>query len=271
MWAKDDGRLVRNGPAADPGHNQADLQVLGCTVSRMLRSFLLAYPFMAVYVLLVVPVFIPVTWVSGSIRPIYWMARLGVRIALLLAGVRLRLIHGERARSHPCCVFVANHVSNIEAPALFQVLPRISVIMKDSLGRIPLLGYAMRIGGFVRVDRKARDSRKRALEEAVQTLRSGISMLVFPEGTRNPTGTLLPFRPGPFQMAIEASVPVVPITVHGAAALMPRGARFVRRGEVALWFHEPVATGHLNFQDRIGLMKRVRQLMQSALDSQPTS
>lgn len=239
----------------------------------MLRSYLLAYPFLAAYVAVVVPVFVPFTWITRSIGPIYWMARQGCRAALRLAGVRVRLLHGDRAQVHPCCVFVANHVSNIEAPALFQALPRISVVMKESLGRIPLLGYAMRMGGFICVDRTARDSRRRALEQAVQTLQSGISMLVFPEGTRNPTGRLLPFRPGPFQMAIEAGVPVVPVTVHGAAALMPKGATYMRPGELALWFHDPISTAALQPDDRLELMKTVRDTMQAALEdaAQPGS
>ena len=235
----------------------------------MLRSYLLAYPFLIAYVAAVVPVFVPLTWMTGSIGPIYWMARQGCRVALRLAGVKVRLLHGDRARVHPCCVFVANHVSNIEAPALFQVLPRISVVIKESLCRIPLLGYAMRMGGFICVDRTARDSRKHALEEAVRTLQSGISMLVFPEGTRNPTGKLLPFRPGPFQMAIDAGVPVVPITVHGAAALMPKGATYMRPGELALWFHDPISTEALQPDDRLELMKRVRETMRAALEDAP--
>lgn len=233
----------------------------------MWRSVLLAYPFAAVYVALVVPVFVPVTWLTGSIRPIYWMARQGCRLVLRLAGVRVRGVHAEHAAAHPCCVFVANHVSNVEPPALFLLLPRVAVIIKDSLGRIPLLGYAMRLGGFICVDRGARDSRKEALAAAVRTLRSGISMLVFPEGTRNPSASLLPFRPGPFQMAIEAGVPVVPVTVHGAAALMPKGAAVVRPGSVAVVFHPPIPTRGMRADDRIGLMAQARAVMQAALDA----
>ena len=233
----------------------------------MLRSYLLMYPFLAAYVLFVVPVFVPVTWLTGSIRPIYWMARQGCRIAFFIAGVRLDVRDREIARQHPRCVFVANHVSNIEAPALFLVLPRIAVIMKESLARIPLLGYAMRLGGFIAVDRKSRDSRRRALEQAVKTLRSGVAMLVFPEGTRNPTSRLLPFRPGPFQLAIEAGVSVVPITVHGAARLMPRGSTYLRPGELTIRFHSPEPTAGLAPDGRLHLMRRVRARMQSALDS----
>lgn len=232
----------------------------------MLRSYLLTYPFLLLYVAAVVPIFVPLTWITGSIRPIYWMARQGCRIAFVLAGVRVSVERPDRAFAHPCCVFVSNHPSNVEAPALFRVLPRISVIMKESLGRIPLLGYAMRMGGFICVDRGARSSRKRALAQAVETLRGGVSMLVFPEGTRNAATQLLPFRPGPFQMAIEAGVPVVPITVHGAARLMPRGTPFMRSGSVTVRFHEPVPTQELTPGDRLSLMREVREAMQAALD-----
>ena len=235
----------------------------------MWRSYLLTYPFLALYVLLVVPTFVPLTWVTGSIRPIYWMAQRGCRLAFWLCGVRLRVLNGQRAVEHPCCVFVGNHVSNLEAPALFAVLPRIAVIMKESLGRLPLLGYAMRLGGFIPVDRKAKNSRKQALEGALQTLRSGISMLIFPEGTRNPTERLLAFRPGPFQLAILASVPVVPITIHGARALMPKGKTYMRPGVLTLAFHEPVPTEEMTEKDRLGLMAKVRDRMQSALDADP--
>lgn len=233
----------------------------------MWRSYLLTYPFLAVYVLLVVPTFVPVTWITGSIRPIYWMAQLGCRIAFWLCGVRLRVLDRQRAFEHPCCVFVANHVSNLEAPALFATLPRIAVIMKESLGRIPLLGYAMRLGGFICVDRGAKDSRKKALDEALRTLQGGISMLIFPEGTRNPAGPLLAFRPGPFQLAIGAGVPVVPITIHGAQALMPRGMTYTRPGVVTLRFHPPVETAGLTEKDRLELMTRVRACMQAAIDA----
>ncbi len=235
----------------------------------MWRSLLLTYPFILVYVAVVVPVFVPVTWLCRSIRPIYWMARLGCRIALALSGVRVRVLHPERATQHPCCVFVANHVSNVEAPALFAVLPRVAVIIKASLGRLPLLGYTMRLGGFITVDRQAKDSRRKALEDATQTLRSGISMMVFPEGTRNPRGRLLPFRPGPFQMAIETGVPVVPITVHNARGLMPKGAKHLRAGVVTLAFHEPLPTQELSESDRLAVMKSVRSAMQAALDLNP--
>jgi 1-acyl-sn-glycerol-3-phosphate acyltransferase len=231
----------------------------------MLRAYLLVYPFLAIYVALGAILFVPLTWLIRDIRPIYWVARTGVRLALGLSGVRVRRIHPEFATQHPTAVFVCNHVSNIDPPALFMVLPRIAVILKRELRRIPLLGYVMELGGFIYVDRQARGSRREALEKAVDTLRSGISLLIFPEGTRSPDGLLLPFRPGPFTLAIEAQTPIVPITVHGTRELMPKGKGTIQPGTITLRFHPPVLTAGLTTADRNELIERVRLVMEGSV------
>jgi 1-acyl-sn-glycerol-3-phosphate acyltransferase len=230
----------------------------------MLRAYLLVYPFLAFYVALGALLFVPITWLTRDIRPIYWVARSGVRLALWLSGVRVRQISPEHAAAYPTAVFVCNHVSNIDPPALFMVLPRIAVILKRELRRIPLLGYVMELGGFIYVDRQARGSRREALEKAVATLQKGISLLIFPEGTRSLDGRLLAFRPGPFTIAIEAQKPIVPITVHGTRELMPKGKGSIRPGTITLRFHLPVSTAGLTTADRNELMERVRKVMEQA-------
>ncbi|MBI1354767.1 MAG: 1-acylglycerol-3-phosphate O-acyltransferase [Acidobacteria bacterium] len=232
-----------------------------------MRAYLLVYPLMALYVLVGAVVFVPLTWLTRDIRILYWISRQGCRLALALAGVKVRQIGLEHATANPTALFVANHVSNLDPPALFAVLPRIAVILKQELRRIPLLGYVMELGSFIYVDRRSRTSRKHAMEKAVQTLRDGVSLLVFPEGTRSPDGNLLPFRPGPFAMAMEAERPIVPITVHGARELMPKGTLRIHPGEMALLFHPPVPTIGLDPSERSALMERVRAEMQQALDS----
>lgn len=235
----------------------------------MLRAYLLVYPFLAAYVALGALLFVPLTWLIRDIRPIYWVARSGVRLALWLSGVRVRQVDRAYAVEHPTAVFVCNHVSNIDPPALFMVLPRIAVILKRELRRIPLLGYVMEIGGFIYVDRQARGSRREALEKAVATLESGISLLVFPEGTRSRDGRLLPFRPGPFTIAIEAQKPIVPITVHGTRELMPKGKGSIRPGTITLRFHPPVLTAGVTTAGRNELMERVRAVMEQAVSDNP--
>jgi 1-acyl-sn-glycerol-3-phosphate acyltransferase len=147
-----------------------------------------------------------------------------------------------------------------------MVLPRIAVILKKELGRIPLLGYVMGLGGFIYVDRKDRDSRGKAMQAGVDTLRRGIALLVFPEGTRSPDGKLLPFRPGPFSLAIEAGVPLVPITVHGTEALMPKGRLSIKPGRIALKFHPAVQTAGRGSDDRGRIMEDVRETMRAAVE-----
>ena len=232
----------------------------------MLRAFLLVYPFLAVYVTLGTLFFVPLTWLIRDIRPIYWVARTGVRIAFLLSGVRLHLVHLEYAFQHPQSVFLSNHVSNIEPAALFMVLPRITIVLKKELGRIPLLGYVMKLGGFIYVDRRKRESRSRALEAAVDAVKKGISLMIFPEGTRSLDGRLLPFRPGPFTIAIEAQAPLVPVTIHGARELMPKGQPYMKPGQTSLVFHPPIATKGMTTQDRAALMRQVRDVMEKHLE-----
>ena len=231
-----------------------------------MRAYLLVYPAMALYVFFGAVVFVPLTWLTRDIRLLYWVSRQGCRLALLLAGVRVRHVGLENATKFPTALFIANHVSNIDPAALFAALPRIAVILKKELRSIPMLGYVMELGSFIYVDRRDRAARKAAMEQAVQTLKDGISLLVFPEGTRSLDGQLLPFRPGPFSMAIESGRPVVPITVHGARELMPKGTLKIWPGEITLAFHPPVETANLDAAQRAALMERVRSLMQRALD-----
>ncbi len=232
----------------------------------MWRSILIAYPVTVAVIATAVPLLAPHNWITGNIQPMYRAARLGCRLLLALSGVNVRFLHLERAFAHPCCVFVGNHRSGVEAPALFMVLPRIVVILKKSLGYVPLLGHAMARGGFITVDRDVKGSRRNALERATEALKSGLSLLVFPEGTRGTSDTLLPFRPGPFQMAIAAGVPVVPITIYGAADRLPKGTMLIRPGPLTIEFHPPVQTKNLEPSDRLDLMDKVRSIMQEAID-----
>ena len=213
-------------------------------------------------------IFVPLTWVTRDIRFIYWSARFGVRLTLWLSGVRVRLIGDIHSHCELPVVFVSNHVSNIEPAVLFMLLPRVAVILKRELARIPLLGYVMKMGGFIYVNRKDRNSRHEALKAAIATLRrKGLSLLVFPEGTRSINGKLLPFNPGPFTIALEAQAPIVPITVHGARKIMPKGSANMKPGEITLVLHEPILTKGFTTNHRAEIMKRVRSVMEKEIRS----
>ncbi|HZS50047.1 MAG TPA: lysophospholipid acyltransferase family protein [Bryobacterales bacterium] len=210
-------------------------------------------------------VMIPVTWILGDVRPMYAVAQAVVRSLLKLAGVEVE-VGGADLRLLPRpCIYVANHVSNVDPPVLFGYLPRVAIMAKAAVFRIPVLGYALKLGGFIPVERERRDSRRQALEAGMDRLRQGLSLLVFPEGTRSPDGALLPFRPGPFTMAIETQVPIVPITIVGTREVMPKGRSTIRPGRAKIIIHQPVPTTGLDASGRSELIERVRSIIAAAL------
>jgi 1-acyl-sn-glycerol-3-phosphate acyltransferase len=231
----------------------------------MLRSVLIVLPVTVLVALVGFGVMIPVTYIVGSIGPMYAVARAAVRLIVWLGGVTIERSGEDPWQAPQPCIYVANHASNADPPILFRELPRIIIMGKGVVFRWPLFGYAIRMAEFIPVERESPESRRKALETAIGRVRQGLSLLVFPEGTRSPDGRLLPFRPGPFTIAIEAQAPVMPITIIGTRSIMPKGEIGIRPGRVRLVFHPPVETAGLTVADREALMERVRGAIASAL------
>jgi 1-acyl-sn-glycerol-3-phosphate acyltransferase len=187
-------------------------------------------------------------------------------MALWLAGVRLA-IHGlDRIPCGPAVVFMANHQSNCDPPALLAVLPPVLVMVKKEFFRVPIIGTGMRARGFIRVDRRNREQALEAVEKGVQALKAGNSFLVYPEGTRSPDGRLQRFKKGVFVMALKAGAPIVPISVSGSNKIMPKGKFVIRPGRVRITFHEPLLTEGLAIEDRQGIIDRARQAILAGLE-----
>lgn len=229
----------------------------------MLRTIVVAL-FIAIYLLVVGLPLVLWTMLTRDDRALYKWAVRGAGFALKLGGVRIRLEGSERLRPGGTYVFMSNHVGMIEPVALVVSLPRVSALAKLEIFSIPVLGRAMRIAGFVPVLRGTAHA-PAAVEQAVQTLRGGRSILCFPEGTRSRTGELLPFRRGVFLMAIRGGVPVVPITCLGSREIMLKGDLRIHPGEVRIVIHEPIATAGMGEEERFALTERVRDVIGSAL------
>jgi 1-acyl-sn-glycerol-3-phosphate acyltransferase len=129
--------------------------------------------------------------------------------------------------------------------------------------RIPVLATAMRMGQLVPVDRTDRESAINSLKKGQEVLASGVNMTLFPEGTRSRTGELLPFKKGPFYMALEAGVPIVPMTILGTRAIWPKGRMAIKPGTATVVFHSPIDPK--TFSDREALMDAVRASIASVM------
>ena len=227
------------------------------------------YIALAIYILITGPLAIPLAVIFRWPRPLYWAGYAGVRLALLLAGIRYRVTGWEQVQPGRAAVYCANHTSNVEPPVLFALLsrlyPRIHILYKAELRRIPVLGLAFEVAGFVGVERGNRDQSAQAIDAAARTLREGGSFLIFPEGTRSRTNELLPFKKGGFIMALQAQAPIVPVAMHGGRAAMRRGSALVHPATVSVSFGQPISTVGREYAHRDALIAETRAAIETML------
>jgi 1-acyl-sn-glycerol-3-phosphate acyltransferase len=154
---------------------------------------------------------------------------------------------------------MVNHASMVDIWAVFVTIPAsFRFIAKKQLARIPLFGWAMTAGRFIFIDRQNAVAARRSMEEAARRIRSGQSVVIFPEGTRTRTGRLLPFKKGGFHLAIDSGAAIVPVAIRGSHAAMPRGSALIHAGTVTVEVDEPVPTTGMTTADRDALIATVR-------------
>ena len=209
--------------------------------------------------------------ITGNIDALYWMGVRVLRGALWLGGVQVR-IEGTENIPMGVCVFVANHTSNSDPPAAVIAIPRrVALLAKKEVFRIPVVATALRLASIVPVDRADRDAAVASVEKAVEHLKNGVSFLVYPEGTRSPDGRLLAFKKGTFVMAIEAGVPVVPMSIAGAHRIMGKKELTIHPGVITVQFHPAINASEYTLDTRNELLARAHAAITSGLppDQQP--
>lgn len=177
---------------------------------------------------------------------------------LRAAGCRVKLEGVGHLRRDEPRIIVSNHQSWFDVFALAAHLPvRYRFVAKKELTRIPVFGAAWQALGHVSIDREDRSAAIEALDQAAQGIhQEAVAVVIFPEGTRSPTGELQPFKKGAFVLAIQAGVPVVPVAVTGTHEIMPKGSWRVSPGEIRVRLGEPLSTDELVHRDREDLMNR---------------
>lgn len=192
-----------------------------------------------------------------------WAQRLADHV-----GMRVEVRGREHARAGASYVVMSNHQSHYDIPVIYLALPTLSIRMvaKAQLFRVPIWGQALAASGFVGVDRRDRARAIEALRAARETIASGISIWIAPEGTRSRTGALGELKQGGFHLAIETGTPILPVTIDGTLAVLPRGGTSVRRDvEVRVTIHPPIDTGAYGSERRHELVERVRDVLASGL------
>ena len=206
----------------------------------------------------------PVLYLTGRVDLLWRLSVWASYAGYHLAGIRVRSVGREKLEAGRAYLFMSNHASNLDPPIITYLLGgRISIITKQELFKIPLFGRAMRAANFVPINRADSRAALKSVREAARVLQSGMAMLVFPEGTRSPDGKLLPFKNGSFHLALEAGVPVVPVTVVGSHEAWPKGSMSLHPGEVVVHFHAPIDPRQ--FAHKQDLLVAVRAAIHSAL------
>lgn len=230
----------------------------------MLRT-LMVIALSALCILFVMPWLILWSLLTRTQDLMYWSSMKAVAVIIRLAGVRVHVEGAENIPPGPC-IFTANHVSNIDPLAFASHIPRrVAIALKKELFRIPILSYGMRLAKFVMVDRESRKGAADSLRQSLRYLEQGLSFASYPEGTRSPDGRLGSFKRGAFLLALQARVPIVPVSIAGAEKLMRKGEWAIHPGDITIRFNPAIDTSGYTVASLRELLARVHASVAAGL------
>jgi 1-acyl-sn-glycerol-3-phosphate acyltransferase len=227
----------------------------------MLRT-ILTYIFIGAYIAIAGPIALLWTLFSGNGEILFSLAHFCMRVAGWMCGVRVEALGKEHVIPGQAYLFLSNHQGNFDGPVLFYATKRnLRAVIKKEMMSIPLFSRVLRVAQFVAIDRSDPIKARAGIERATQLLKGGLSFFAFPEGTRTRTGQLGVFKKGVFVMAINAGVPVMPVTICNSRAIQPPGRFAIKPGTIRLVFHHSIPTDQMTHEDR----DRLLQLTQAAI------
>jgi 1-acyl-sn-glycerol-3-phosphate acyltransferase len=187
-------------------------------------------------------------------------ARLWGKVALLANRVKVKVEGMDRLNGKGPYIFMSNHQGSYDIFALLSHLPyQFKWLAKKELFSIPFFGWTMAAAGYISIDREGTRETVEAMNEAAQKIRDGMSVVIFPEGSRSPDGSVQPFKKGGFTLAIKSKVPIVPIAISGSRDIMPKDKLTATSGEIQMFVDDPIETQHCSSKDREPLMRKVRE------------
>lgn len=224
-----------------------------------------------IFIVICAVLFIPIIFLCYVLRcsqPLFLISKWIIRMARVILGIRLEVSGIERIEKRKAYIFMSNHLSIIDGPLLFMLIPQsLRVILKKEAFRIPIIAQAMRQAGLIPVDRKRLKGGKASIDRASRMIREkGFSFLIFPEGTRSRDGELQPFKRGGVFLALNSQVDIFPVTIKGTYEMMPKGSFFIKKGKVRVAFHPPVSVEGFDRQNLSLLVDKVRDIIKAGLD-----
>ena len=203
-------------------------------------------------------------WIPPRGNLVFWVARVWGRGVLLASCVRTSVRFKGRLDPAASYVFMANHTSLFDIPVLLSTLPsQTRFLAKRSLFQIPIFGWALTLGGFVNIDRKNLGAARDSFSAAIDRLDEGVSLLVFPEGTRSLQEEMLPFKRGGFLLALKSGLPIVPVGITGSAKVQKKGNFAIRPQPIRVHYGLPIDVGDYAVRDKQELMEEVRRRIES--------
>jgi len=189
-------------------------------------------------------------------------------INLTMTGVRVRVVGKEKVDRSKSYIVMTNHQSNLDVLALATRLPlQLRWIAKRELMKVPIFGLAIKRMGMIIIDRKDPEKAHESMKAADEKLKSGLSIIIFPEGTRSRDGKLLEFKKGGFVMALQTKTPILPITINGSRFCLPKGGLFsLKPGRIQMIVHDIVEVTGLTVEDRDKLLAKVRGIIEGSID-----
>ena len=193
-------------------------------------------------------------------KVVHRYARLWGKVALLANQVKVKIEGMEHVKGEGPYIFMANHQGSYDIFALLGHLPfQFKWLAKKELFSIPFFGWTMAAAGYISIDREGTRETVEAMNEAAQKIRDGMSVVIFPEGSRSPDGSIQPFKKGGFTLAIKSKVPVIPVALVGSRDIMPKDKLTLSPGEIRMRIDHPIETQNYSLKDRKILMERVNK------------
>lgn len=232
----------------------------------VLYQWLVALPILIILTILTAVFTIILSPVFPNAQFSYFPARWWGRFFCYLLFIKVKITGLEKLDPKKSYVIAANHQSIYDIFVVYGWLPMIfKWVMKAELRKIPLVGKACESAGHIFIDRKNPVAAKKSLDKAEAQLRNGVSVVVFPEGTRTYTGQMGKFKKGAFRMATDLHLPIVPVTLRGCFERLPRNGFIITPGTIEMIVHEPVEVEGYEHEKQPELMQKLHDIIESAL------